>query len=251
MWSGNNHNRSGAPRLDSKLCALAIMTKAPRAGEVKTRLVPPLTPVEAAEINKCFLRDLANSISVACLNSPGRGIAVYTPVGAESSYEGILPSEFIRLPQRGDDFGEHLYLAAEDLFKLGFKSVCLINSDSPTVPSACFAEAANALAEQGDRIVIGPSDDGGYYLIGIKQQHRRLFQEIAWSTERVFDQTMARAAETGAEVKLLPAGYDVDDPAVLRRLCGELLDDSASDFIAPHTRRFLLELSAERNLRRS
>lgn len=248
MWSGNNPNRSGAPRLDSKLCALAIMTKAPRAGEVKTRLVPPLTPVEAAEINKCFLRDLANSISVACLNSPGRGIAVYTPVGAESSYEGILPVDFVLLPQRGNDFGKRLYCAAEDLFKFGFKSVCLINSDSPTVPSACFAEAANALAEQGDRIVLGPSDDGGYYLIGMKQLHSRLFQEIDWSTECVFDETMARATETGAEVKLLPAGYDVDDPAVLRRLYNELLLHSSHDSVAPHTRKFLASVAANKIL---
>ena len=105
-----------------------------------------------------------------------------------------------------------------------------------------------ALAEQGDRIVLGPSDDGGYYLIGMKQLHSRLFQEIDWSTECVFDETMARATETGAEVKLLPAGYDVDDPAVLRRLYNELLLHSSHDSVAPHTRKFLASVAANKIL---
>jgi rSAM/selenodomain-associated transferase 1 len=225
--------------ISSQKCALAIMTKAPRAGEVKTRLVPPLTPAEAAEINRCFLHDLATSISRACLESPARGVAVYTPVNANASYEGILPLDFFLLPQRGDYFGERLSFAAEDLLNAGFASVCLINSDSPTVPAACFAEAANALAKQGDRIAIGPSDDGGYYLIGMKQIHRRMFEEIDWSTDRVFNQTMKRAAEIAVDVKLLPKSYDVDDAAALRRLCCELLNDNAHDCVAPATRKFL------------
>src|SRR6476660_7347051 len=104
------------------LCALAVMTKAPQAGRVKTRLVPPLTPEEAAELNKCFLRDTAAAISSACSRRPAGdeaawGIAVYTPVGAESEYNEILPVDFSLLPQRGDRFGERLYLAVEDLFK--------------------------------------------------------------------------------------------------------------------------------------
>jgi uncharacterized protein len=218
------------------------MTKAPRAGQVKTRLVPPLTPTEAAAINRCFLRDLAASISRACLESPARGVAVYTPVSANACYEGILPPDFFLLPQRGDYFGERLSFATEDLLNAGFESVCLINSDSPTVPAACFAEAANALAKQGDRIAIGPSDDGGYYLIGMKQIHRRMFEEIDWSTDRVFDQTMERAAEIALDVKLLPKSYDVDDAATLRRLCGELLNDNAQDCVAPATRKFLQEI---------
>jgi len=218
------------------------MTKAPRAGEVKTRLIPPLTPAEAAEINKCFLRDLAASISRACRESSARGAAVYTPISASECYEGILPADFLLLPQRGDYFGERLSFATEDLFDAGFASVCLINSDSPTVPAACFIQAANALAKQRDRIAIGPSDDGGYYLIGMQQIHRRMFEEIDWSTDRVLDQTMERAAEIAVNVKLLPKSYDVDDAAGLRRLCGELLSDSSSDCVAPATQKFLREI---------
>jgi hypothetical protein len=247
-------------RVERGLCALAVMTKAPQPGRVKTRLVPPLMPEEAAELNKCFLRDTATAISSACCRRPvgdagnrhdtgashseaatekARGVAVYTPIGAESAYDDILPSDFSLLPQRGDKFGERLYFAAEDLFKCGFESVCLIDSDSPTVPAENFAEAVELLNTAEDRVVLGPSDDGGYYLIGVKKPHRQLFEQIDWSTERVLNQTMQRSAKIGLEVKLLPPGYDVDDDASLRRLSNELLADTTSADVAPHTREFL------------
>src|SRR5207244_7854618 len=201
--------------------ALALMTKAPRAGQVKTRLVPPLTNEEAVQLNRCFLRDTGAGISAycSCLIAPRpgrpsvRGVAVYTPVGSESDYTDILPTDFSLLPQRGKNFGERLYFAAEDLFRCGFDSVCLIDSDSPTVPAKHFSRAIELLKTQGDCIVLGPSNDGGYYLIGLKKPHRELFEEIDWSTERVFDQTMRRARGMGLDVKLLPRGYDVDDAA--------------------------------------
>src|SRR5262245_61764884 len=247
-------------------CALAVMTKAPQAGRVKTRLVPLLTLEEAAELNKCFLRDTAAAISNTCRRRPvgdankmqfdhGRashptsprfgaagteaatpacGVAVYTPVGAESDYSDILPADFSLLPQRGDEFGERLYFAVEDLFNCGFESVCLIDSDSPTVPAANFTEALELLSTTGDRVVLGPSDDGGYYLIGLKKPHRQLFNEIDWSTERVFNQTILRANQIGLEVKLLPTGYDVDDDASLRRLCNELLGEPMDNTVAPN-----------------
>ena len=171
------------------------------------------------------------------------GIAVYTPVGAESAYTDILPADFSLLPQRGDKFGERLYFAVEDLFKCGFDSVCLIDSDSPTVPAENFAEAVERLSTSEDRVVLGPSDDGGYYLIGVKKPHRQLFEQIDWSTERVLNQTIRRATEIEIEVKLLPTGYDVDDDASLRRLCNELLTDTMSADIAPKTRNVPCELS--------
>src|SRR5439155_1035088 len=137
-----------------------------------------------------------------------------------------------------------LIFAAEDLFKVGFASVCLINSDSPTVPAETFTQAADLLRLPGDRIVLGPCDDGGYYLIGFKKLHREIFERIDWSTEHVLDQTLQRAADIGAEVKLLPAGYDVDDRATLERLCSELLGEKASRNcgIAPNTQKFLVEI---------
>jgi rSAM/selenodomain-associated transferase 1 len=243
-----------APRvLDPKLhrpvlpgvCALAVMTKVPRAGKVKTRLTPPLTPVEAAALNICFLRDTAAAISAASRKGDSAGIAVYTPIGEEESYHGILPHEFQLLPQRGDGFGERLIFAVEDLLALGFESACLIDSDSPTVPPFFYERAARRLAQPGDRIVLGPSDDGGYYLIGVKKSHTRLFEVIDWSTERVLDQTIARAREIDLEVQLLPAWYDVDDRATLHRLCDDLFGSDSKKldaYDAPHTRSYLAKL---------
>jgi uncharacterized protein len=257
-------------RIARGVCALAVMTKVPQAGRVKTRLVPPLTPEEAAELNRCFLQDTATAIAIACSCRPAGdvskmqfehagasrsvaataacGIAVYTPIGAESAYSGILPTDFSLLPQRGDKFGERLYFAVEDLFKCGFDSVCLIDSDSPTVPAENFAEAVELLRASNDRVVLGPSDDGGYYLIGVKKPHRHLFEEIDWSTERVLNQTIEHATQMGLEVQLLPTGYDVDDGASLHRLCNALLPDTTWANIAPHTRRFLANLTARKML---
>src|ERR1022692_3248267 len=143
-------------RVTPKLCALGIMTKVPEAGKVKTRLTPPLTAEEAAALNICFLRDLAGSITAATEQSSSRGVGIYTPYGAELAYQNILPVDFFLLPQRGQVFGERLIFATEDLFKSEFGSVCLINSDSPTVPASSFSEAVKELAKPGDRIVIGP-----------------------------------------------------------------------------------------------
>ncbi len=239
-------------------CALAVMTKAPQAGQVKTRLVPPLTPNEAAELNKCFLRDTTAAISQICNCRPvggaeeagtnACGVAVYTPIGAESAYVDILPADFVLLPQRGESFGERLYFATLDLFKCGFECVCLIDSDSPTVPAKNFARAVKLLQRPGERIVLGPSADGGYYLIGLKKPHREVFERIDWSTERVLDQTVRRAAESGLEVELLPTGYDIDDAAALRRLCDELLGQNMRRSVAPNTRKFIARIAAQNRL---
>lgn len=236
---------SNPARQGGNLCALAVMTKAPRAGQVKTRLVPPLTNQEAADLNACFLSDTAAAIQTACLGN-AIGVGVYTPVGSESDYANILPAEFQLISQRGDGFGERLGFAMEDLFRCGFSSVCLIDSDSPTVSSTAYAQAINVLGKTGDRVVLGPSDDGGYYLIGLKQEHCEMFDGIEWSTERVFEQTRKRAENLNLEVALLPTGYDIDDASTLRRLCDELLSDQIDPPVAPATRKYLAELMAKR-----
>jgi rSAM/selenodomain-associated transferase 1 len=226
-------------------CALAVMTKAPQAGRVKTRLTPPLSPEEAAGLNTCFLRDTAAAIAENTGGKRAQGVAVYTPVGAEAAYAGILPDEFVLVPQRGDAFGERLAAATEDLFRLGFDSLCLIDSDSPTVPEKAFAQAVDFLAGGEDSVVLGPSDDGGYYLIGLKKLHGRLFEAIDWSTDRVREQTIDAAREIELPVHLLPTWFDVDDRATLSRLCHELFSPNggnSSGFAAPATRGFLSEL---------
>jgi rSAM/selenodomain-associated transferase 1 len=234
--------RNKSNQIPPGVCALAIMTKAPRAGAVKTRLQPPLTAEEAAALNICFLRDTAAAIERACDidQTDARGVGVYTPRGAEHAYEEILPREFELLPQHGHGFGERLTNAAEDLLRAGFESCCLIDSDSPTVTGNAFRAAVEALQQKGDRIVLGPSEDGGYYLIGMKKLHRRLFEQIDWSTEQVLEQTIARAREGGVEVHTLPVFFDIDDRAALGRLCDELLGQSRQG--APATSQFLQEI---------
>ena len=141
------------------------------------------------------MRDTTAAIARTAETKAAQGIAVYTPAGSEAAYAGILPAGFQLVVQRGDAFGERLLAATEDLIELGFDSLCLIDSDSPTVPETAFAQAIDFLARPEDTVVLGPSDDGGYYLIGLKKLHRRLFEEIDWSTERVLEQTIAAARE--------------------------------------------------------
>lgn len=217
------------------------MTKAPRAGQVKTRLTPPLTADEAAALNICFLRDTTRAISQAA-RGIAQGVAVYTPVDAAAAYDGILPAKFELIPQRGETLSERIIFAMEDLFAMGFASVCLINSDSPTVPEKVFAEAVTILAQPEETLVLGPASDGGYYLVGLKKPHRALFEDIAWSTDRVLQQTVERAEEINLTVHFLTAWYDVDDRKTLWRLCEELFtpqEGVASGYPAPATRDFM------------
>jgi glycosyltransferase A (GT-A) superfamily protein (DUF2064 family) len=130
----------------------------------------------------------------------------------------------------------------------------VLNSDSPTLPTALLVETAEVLARPGDRAVLGPSMDGGYYLLGIKQVHRRLFDDIDWSTDRVARQTLERAGEIGLDVHCLPAWYDVDDCQSLRQLHAELfeggsLDPRLTPFHAPHSAEFMSEMLATADLR--
>jgi len=229
------------------VCALAVMAKAPRSGRVKTRLQPPLSADEAAALNVCFLRDTALNIAGVASEGGAAGLICYTPVGDEAAFDGLLPEGFALIAQRGDGFGERLLAAAEDILSCGFGAVCLIDSDSPTLPTTALRKAVDELARAGDRVVVGGSEDGGYYLIGLKRAERRVFEGIAWSTESVYAQTVERVRETGMELVELPAWYDVDDGATLAVLERELLLDerpafaAAEGFDARWTREFLAE----------
>lgn len=230
-------------------CALAVMAKAPRPGKVKTRLSPPLTLDQSAAINICFLRDTTENIAAVCASAPAAGIISYTPIGDEALFDNLLPANFALIPQRGDGFGERLLATAEDLLACGYGSVCLIDSDSPTVPAAAFEQAVAELARPGDRIVLGPSHDGGYYLIGLKRAHSELFANIAWSTATVFAETITAAKDASIETVILPLWYDVDDAQTLNILTAELLHGTSPFFAAipgypaKHTRDFLSKLN--------
>lgn len=225
----------------SRQCALGVMAKAPRVGKVKTRLVPPLLSDEASGLSLCFLQDTLDNLVQIAAASP---VLVYTPRGDESAFPNAVLDAFPMLPQRGDDFGARLVAAAEDLLGCGFATCCLIDSDSPTLPRSLLEHAVAALAEPGDRIVLGPTDDGGYYLIGLKHAHQSVFSGIAWSTSAVLGETVQRAEQVGLEVTLLPQWYDVDDRDTLRRLCDELFSRESifRGYAAPHTRAFLEKL---------
>jgi rSAM/selenodomain-associated transferase 1 len=211
----------------SNTCALAIMAKAPRPGKVKTRLAPPLTLEQSAALNICFLRDTAANIASV---EGAAGLICYTPIGDEEAFDSLLPDTFSLIPQRGDGFGERLLCAAQDILACGFGAVCLIDSDSPTLPNTSLQAAVHALMQEGDRVVIGGSDDGGYYLIGLKQPHAAVFDRITWSTATVYRETLDRAAEAQLTLVELPLWYDVDDGATLLILAAELLDGKRPPF---------------------
>lgn len=235
-----------------RVCALGLMAKAPLAGKVKTRLVPPLTPEEAAALNVCFLRDMVANINTICKTGEFTGLVVYTPLGSESAFDDVVPETFQLLAQRGVHLGERLCNATDDLLRQGYGGVCLINSDSPTLPGSILIRAIELLVTDGDRVVLGAAEDGGYYLIGLKHAHRNLFNEIAWSTSEVLARTKQRAAEIDLPVELLPPWYDVDDAETLNQLCEELFFTSSVNgaYPAPHTRAFLERIIQSEGLQR-
>jgi uncharacterized protein len=229
-------------------CALTVMAKAPRPGKVKTRLSPPLTLEQSAALNVCFLRDTTQNIAEVSATTSASGLISYTPVGDECLFEGLLPEGFALIPQRGEGFGERLLAAAEDILACGFGAVCLIDSDSPTVPASALRLAVDALNQPGDRIAIGGSKDGGYYLIGLKRAHPGPFANIPWSTSTVYSETVYAIAAAGIELVELPLWYDVDDGETLDLLREELLVEKPPPFAkergypAAHTREFLHDL---------
>lgn len=231
-------------------CALTVMAKAPRPGAVKTRLCPPLTPDQAASLSMSFLRDTAQAIAEVAPDHAA-GVVSYTPPGMEAQFEAVLPDGFLLLKQRGDGFGERLLNTAEDVLAAGFGSVCLIDSDSPTVPIEAYRQAVEALHAADDCVVLGPTVDGGYYLIGMRQPVRALFDDIDWSTEKVFAQTVEKAVGAGLKIVELPIWYDIDDSASLGILRAELLAGIAPGFAltrgapAPHTAAMLNDMDLQ------
>jgi uncharacterized protein len=202
--------------------AFGIICKTPGPGRSKTRLVPLLGARGAAELAAAFLRDTASVIEAVPAAVGRRGYAVYAPEGSEVELRALLPGHFGLLCRRDATLGAVLLGATEHLLAQGHDGVVLVNADSPTLPPLLLAAALAALRAPGDRAVIGPATDGGYYLIGLKRAHARLFDDIPWSTSRVMAATLARASEIGLAVALLPAWYDIDDPHTFAMLIDEI-----------------------------
>jgi uncharacterized protein len=212
----------------ARSCGIAFMAKASVPGRAKTRLVPPLTFDAAAALNTAFLQDVADNVLLASRHSaPHAGItgyAAYGPSGSEAFFRPILPPAVGLIEASLPNFGDCLFSTIVEIFARGHGSAVVLNSDSPTLPTALLAETAELLAQPGDRAVLGPSSDGGYYLLGLKSAHRHMFERIDWSTERVAKQTLERAREIDLQVHRLPVWYDVDDIEGLRRLHDELCE---------------------------
>ncbi len=202
------------------------MAKASAPGRAKTRLVPPLTYEQAATLNTAFLQDVTENILLAGRRAaPSTGIAgyaAYGPPDSEAFFRRTLPPSIGLFPAWLPNFGECLFHAVNEIFARGHKAAVVLDSDSPNLPTVLLNTTAELLAQPGDRAVLGPSTDGGYYLLGLKAAHRRMFEDIDWSTERVAQQTHERAREIGLDLHLLPTWYDIDDVACLRRLDDEL-----------------------------
>jgi rSAM/selenodomain-associated transferase 1 len=225
----------------SETCAIAVMAKAPQAGRCKTRLVPPLQPQEAAAMSAAFLRDITENIALAGRTEKIFGCIAYAPAGLESLFDGHLASGtgFVLADGSPDmqhgisGFGRCLFHAIDSLLAEGFGAAVVLNSDSPTLPTELLARTAGLLAQPGERAVLGPADDGGYYLLGVKSAHADLFKNIAWSTADVAAQTRQRAREIGLPVVELPSWYDVDDAGSLFRLIDDLANPVAVTGLTP------------------
>ena len=204
-------------------CALTVMIKAPRPGESKTRLTPPLRPEDAAALSRCFYQDTADMLAeVTALDAFGAQGAAYTPAGAEFEFTDLVRPGTVMIPQRQGALGERLSGVVDDVFSAGAVAVALIGSDSPTVPPACYLELLQVLRSNPDVIVAGPTDDGGYYVLAMSRAVPVLFEGIAWSTNRVLAQTLERVREAGLRPHLLPKWHDVDDFEGLQMLYREL-----------------------------
>lgn len=212
--------------------ALVVIAKRPLPGQTKTRLTPPLLPVQAAELYECFLRD---TLDVARQVPDVTRLIVYAPLDAKNYFAQLAP-DYVLIPQIGDDLGARLDHALTTCLRDGFARVVIMDSDSPSLPARCLV-AAFAELERAD-VVLGPCDDGGYYLIGVKRPQPRLVRQVEMSTPNVLRDTLALAREENLLVALLESWFDVDTVAELEQLRADLC--AAREDVAPHTRKFLV-----------
>ena len=220
---------------------LIVVAKRPTPGQTKTRLTPALAPEQAAALFECFLLDTLDLMRR--VPNVQHEIA-YLPEQERAYFAGLAPDFGLHL-QQGADLGARLDEALQHYLDAGAGSVVIMDSDSPTLPAACLTQAFSAL-ESGADVVLGPCDDGGYYLIGLTRSAPRLLREVHMSTPTVTEETLALAAAEGLKVSLLPTWYDIDEIVSLQRLASEL--EEAGPEIAPQTRVFLSTLEIQSRL---
>jgi len=227
--------------------AVAIVCKAPIAGQSKTRLSPPLRPDECAALSACFIRDLSDTIRSLVDDGDVTGYAAYTPAGSEAALRSLLPAGFRLMAQGEGDLGARMLASISGLLAAGHAGAILIGADMPTLPTSILRSAVQAV-RGGDCLVLSPALDGGYTLIGLSRLHTGLFLNIPWSTDKVYRLTLERAHELGLPVVNVPGWYDVDDAASLQMLTDELsgrrpafADPNLVGADAPASRQFLRE----------
>jgi rSAM/selenodomain-associated transferase 1 len=195
--------------------ALVILTKAPQPGESKTRLVPPLSYAEAADLARALLLDQLQNIATF---DGARLFIAFTPETAAGFFEGFIAQGFTCFAQRGQSLGECMSHAFEHLFASGFENIILIGSDLPTLPVKIFQQAYAELEKSAVDVVLGPSADGGYYLIGMNRMITAIFDDIGWSSADVLCQTIQKLDDLGLKHELLSEWYDIDTAKDLERL---------------------------------
>ncbi len=198
-------NRSGS--------AIAVMAKHPEPGKVKTRLCPPLTRGEAADLYEAFLLDTVELAS----GIPGVDLFIaYDPETAHNFFSRTFPGPTECIPQGTGDLGARLSRISRGLFVRGYRKLIILASDTPHLKRHCISRAFSRLDETD--VILGPCDDGGYYLIGSRGHAPALFEGIPWSTSRVLERTTGRAQDAGMTWELLPSYYDIDTKEDLVRL---------------------------------
>jgi rSAM/selenodomain-associated transferase 1 len=186
-------------------------------GTVKTRLAATIGRGPASELYRGFLM-----ASLQRLRQAGdRRTLVYTPPDRQTEFAALAGSQWTLQPQASGDLGRRMRQFLESAPRAGADRVVLIGSDSPTLPPAWVDEAFERLGRYA--VVLGPSSDGGYYLIGVSGAVPPVFSHVAWGTRRVWDQTIERLRQAGWSFGVLPEWYDVDDIDSLRRMREELV----------------------------
>lgn len=203
---------------------VVVFAKEPEPGEVKTRLADDIGEERAAALFECFLQDTA--ATVGALDGPlGRPVSAVLAYSGDPDAEGFAAfreRNFTFIEQQGDDLGERLAQVSRECFDRGAHQLIIVGTDSPTLGSGHFMKAVNAMGDHD--VVVGPSFDGGYYMIGLDGPHPEIFEEIDWSTARVYEQTLQRCHASSLLCETLEFWYDVDTISDLKLLKTHLFE---------------------------
>jgi rSAM/selenodomain-associated transferase 1 len=204
---------------------LVMFVRFPGRGQVKSRLAKDLGEEEATNLYRCFVEDLLERFS----KEPYMLRIAFYPAEKEREIREMLGHEFSYIPQAGKDLGERMKLSFLRCFSEGVRSVVLIGSDIPDLPARIVDEAFRALDKY--EAVIGPSLDGGYYLLGFKQDtfNGDVFMGLSWGAETVFQETMNILHMAGALVHVLPVWWDIDKPEDIGALIKNTEDTGFAD----------------------